>query len=212
MCERTRSLVRAGAVDDQRLVVDRTDDPGGVCVERPWMVRGRLGTPGGGTSRYPRPRRRPPTGSRHLVHVDPTPARLEQRCFSTTALDSKRPSGPHVGRDPGLEARPEAHPAGHDRKAGTPRWHRVSRRPRADARRCLYQYGWNGPWSRAGRVRPDASTAARPPRSVGVDQLADRGDLPAQVIVDRDLPVDLVARVQDRRVVPATELGADAQE
>jgi hypothetical protein len=49
-------------------------------------------------------------------------------------------------------------------------------------------------------------------RLVGVDELAHRRDLPAQLVVDRHLAVDLVARVQHRRVVPAAELRADPQE
>jgi len=46
-------------------------------------------------------------------------------------------------------------------------------------------------------------------RSVGVDQLADRGNLPPELIVDGRLAGDLVAGMKDRGVVAATQLGAD---
>ncbi len=129
MCERTRSLVRAGAVDDQRHVVDKTDDPGGGHVERPWMVRGRLATPRGGTSRYPRPRLRSPTDSRPLVHAS-TPlqpgwnnGRIPScACLGAALEPTRRPV--IRGWNPGLKA----HPVGLGRKAGTPRRHKAPRR------------------------------------------------------------------------------------
>ena len=48
--------------------------------------------------------------------------------------------------------------------------------------------------------------------SVGVDQLADGRDVAAQLVVDGDLAVDLVAGVEDRGVVAAAQLGADPEE
>src|SRR6187200_1098112 len=61
-------------------------------------------------------------------------------------------------------------------------------------------------WLSTGRG-PGMGFAAGPRRcSVGVDQLADRGDLAAQLVVDRHLAVDLVAGMQDRRMVAAAEL------
>src|SRR4051794_34466349 len=55
-------------------------------------------------------------------------------------------------------------------------------------------------------------SAARTPTSVGVDQLPDCGDLAPELVVDRDLAIDLVARVKHGRMVPPAELGADPQE
>src|SRR5215213_9184376 len=49
-------------------------------------------------------------------------------------------------------------------------------------------------------------------RSVGVDELPNRGDLPAQLVVAGRLASDLVAGVQHRGMVAPTQLGADAQE
>ena len=48
--------------------------------------------------------------------------------------------------------------------------------------------------------------------SVRVDELADRGDLAPQLVVDGRLAVDLVAGMEDRRVVATAELGADPEE
>jgi hypothetical protein len=66
------------------------------------------------------------------------------------------------------------------------------------------------------RKGPGRAFACRPPsaegRLVRVDQLADRGDLAPQLIVDGRLAGDLVAGMEDGRVVPATQLGADPQQ
>ena len=62
---------------------------------------------------------------------------------------------------------------------------------------------------------PGERRAARPSPtagSVGVDQLADRGDLAAQLVVRARFAGDLVAGVEDRGVVPPAELGADPEE
>jgi hypothetical protein len=62
---------------------------------------------------------------------------------------------------------------------------------------------------------PCPQTAPQTPRrdvSVGVDQLANRRDLPAQLVVAGGLPGDLVARMEDRRVVAVAELGADPEQ
>src|SRR6476646_3411943 len=74
---------------------------------------------------------------------------------------------------------------------------------------CPYPQRWavRGPIrARRGRRRRTAT------RSVGVDQLPDRGDLAAQLVVDGDLTIDLVAGVQDGRVVTSAELGPDPQQ
>src|SRR6188472_1655118 len=63
-----------------------------------------------------------------------------------------------------------------------------------------------------GRLEPGSEEPIDRPGSVGVDQLADRGDLSAQLIVDGGFAGDLVARVQDRGVVPAAQLRPDPQE
>lgn len=59
------------------------------------------------------------------------------------------------------------------------------------------------PTSSPGRA-PDAGS-----RLLGVDQLADRRDLAAELVVVRDLARDLVARMEDGGVVAIAELGAD---
>src|SRR3954454_19862916 len=65
----------------------------------------------------------------------------------------------------------------------------------------------------SGRLSTAAGrSAARTPSSVGVDQLPDGRDLTAELVVDRDLAVDLVARVEHRRVVATAEFCADPQE
>ncbi|CAN5585537.1 hypothetical protein BH20CHL6_BH20CHL6_00090 [soil metagenome] len=51
-----------------------------------------------------------------------------------------------------------------------------------------------------------------PGGSVGVDQLADRCQLAAQLVVLLALPADLVAGVQDGGVVATAELAADAHQ
>src|SRR5438045_4795469 len=55
-------------------------------------------------------------------------------------------------------------------------------------------------------------SAARTASSVGVDQLPDRRDLTPELVVDRDLAVDLVARVEHGRVIATAEFGTDPQE
>src|SRR4051812_49277249 len=45
--------------------------------------------------------------------------------------------------------------------------------------------------------------------SIGVDELPDGGDLAPELVIRGDLAVDLVAGVEDRRVVAAAELGTD---
>src|SRR5439155_21625912 len=62
---------------------------------------------------------------------------------------------------------------------------------------------WTGIWW---------TTRASSGASVGVDQLADRRDLPPQLVVACRLPGDLVAGVEHRGVVAPAELRADAQE
>src|ERR1035437_544198 len=54
----------------------------------------------------------------------------------------------------------------------------------------------------------------RPPerRLVGVDQLADRRQLPPQLVVDAHLAVDLVASMEDGRVISSTQLRSDTQQ
>src|SRR5438132_12253405 len=58
-----------------------------------------------------------------------------------------------------------------------------------------------------GRGLPTAET-----RLVRVDQLADRRDLPPELVVDLHFARDLAAGVEDRGVVPPSELGADPQQ
>src|SRR6185369_7180800 len=101
---------------------------------------------------------------------------------------------------------------GHD--AGPPGWRRVLRPP------CRTGLSRNKPPltnRRRGSGPPDLprlphTRAARPPRSVGVDQLADRRDLAAKLVVAGRFAGDLVAGVEDRRVVPTAELRADPEE
>ena len=45
----------------------------------------------------------------------------------------------------------------------------------------------------------------------GVDELADRGDLSSKLVVGGDFARDLVAGVQDGRMIATAELGADPQ-
>ena len=59
---------------------------------------------------------------------------------------------------------------------------------------------------------PEAWAVTAGCSSVGVDQLANRGDVAAHLVVEGRLPVDLVVRVEDGGVVPASELGADPQQ
>src|SRR6185436_20032485 len=47
---------------------------------------------------------------------------------------------------------------------------------------------------------------------VGVDQLPDGRDLAAQLVVDGDLAVDLLAGMQDRGMVTPAELGTDPEQ
>src|SRR5215218_2760724 len=65
-------------------------------------------------------------------------------------------------------------------------------------------------WTR--RAWPRNVRAMSRSRSVGVDQLPDGGDLTPELVVDGDLARDLVAGVQDRRVIPAAKLGTDPEE
>ena len=82
-------------------------------------------------------------------------------------------------------------------------WDAKNRRDRDLSRRRL-------PWGGAAAAPMPGSAEARP-ALVGVDQLADGGDLAAQLVVDGDLAGDLVAGVEDGGVVAPAELGADAQ-
>src|SRR4026209_381109 len=67
------------------------------------------------------------------------------------------------------------------------------------------------PVERQGNNASRATIAAATPESIGVDELSNCRQIAPQLLVLLALAVDLLACVQDRRMVASAELLADAQ-